>query len=885
MSRLSALSQAASIASNKRDAGAALDACTLLETLPWDEEAVEKARFLARISAKRLRDDPRWYDCWERCMRWLAYGDFRCFMSFMEVGRPAADRFWAPREKSLGAVADALQQIEDGRLDELVINVPPRIGKLLSDDTPVLTADGWKRHGDLVVGDTLFSPDGMPTKVVAVHPKHHTTHTVTFSDGSSFDCHFRHEWRVWDRNAHRWRTIETQEMVGKLEEGSEGNVRGHRYRFQIEVPEPMQGIERDLPVPPYTFGAWLGDGTNKAPRITGAASDHAIIDRIAADGYNVVNEYTHRTTGVMTYDFSGPLRSDLQRLGFCHSRRRVPKRIPAEYLTASLGQRLELLAGLIDTDGCLSAKEHRYHFTTSEPQLRDDFEALVSTFGWRSCVQEHNPSESAGGVRARSAWWTVSFNPTFGIPAVLERKRLSEFSRHRRLSVVSIEESEPKPGNCITVERDGMYLVGNRLIPTHNTTIMAFWTVWRMGRHPEESHLYTSYSDTVTKAFYSGILEIVKDPDTYRYGEVFPNSPLVRTDAFNGLVDIGRRKRYASLTCRSIDGTLNGACDASGAMIGDDLCSGIEEASNPLRMERLLSKVNNDWLSRRKHGCPIIWMGTRWSVADPMGVRERTLDEDPAFAKVRWRKVSIPALNAAGRSNFYMDGRGFSKSDYERVRSQFERAGDMASWYAMYMQRPVERQGALFEMANLRTFSGEVPKGRAFMAVDPAFGGGDYTAAPVCIDDGEDIYVPAVVFSAKEKDFTLPMLADAVERWHVEKVQFEASRMLESYVDEFRRLLKERGTRTTVTMKPASTRVGKDERIHGRAPDIRQRFVFLAPADRPPEYKAFMDQVCSFTSQGKVPHDDAPDSLAMAAGMVYRFGGASQAPAIFRRSF
>lgn len=546
MSRLSALSQAASIASNKRDAGAALDACTLLETLPWGEEAVEKARFLARISAKRLRDDPRWYDCWERCMRWLAYGDFRCFMSFMEVGRPAADRFWAPREKSLGAVADALQQIEDGRLDELVINVPPRIGK---------------------------------------------------------------------------------------------------------------------------------------------------------------------------------------------------------------------------------------------------------------------------------------------------------------------------------------------------TTIMAFWTVWRMGRHPEESHLYTSYSDTVTKAFYSGILEIVKDPDTYRYGEVFPNSPLVRTDAFNGLVDIGRRKRYASLTCRSIDGTLNGACDASGAMIGDDLCSGIEEASNPLRMERLLSKVNNDWLSRRKHGCPIIWMGTRWSVADPMGVRERTLDEDPAFAKVRWRKVSIPALNAAGRSNFYMDGRGFSKSDYERVRSQFERAGDMASWYAMYMQRPVERQGALFEMANLRTFSGEVPKGRAFMAVDPAFGGGDYTAAPVCIDDGEDIYVPAVVFSAKEKDFTLPMLADAVERWHVEKVQFEASRMLESYVDEFRRLLKERGTRTTVTMKPASTRVGKDERIHGRAPDIRQRFVFLAPADRPPEYKAFMDQVCSFTSQGKVPHDDAPDSLAMAAGMVYRFGGASQAPAIFRRSF
>lgn len=405
------------------------------------------------------------------------------------------------------------------------------------------------------------------------------------------------------------------------------------------------------------------------------------------------------------------------------------------------------------------------------------------------------------------------------------------------------------------------------------TQMVTFWLTWEMGRSPGKSRLYTSFSDPVTKAFYEGVLEVLRDPDTYRWGEVFPKSPVVRTDANDKVVDCQRRKKYASLTCRSIDGTLNGACDARGCMVGDDLCSGIEEASNPERLRKLNGKVNNDWLSRRKQGCPIVWMGTRWSLGDPMGIRERLLSEDPRFSKVRWRKVSVPALNGKDRSNFVMPyGVGFSATDYKRIRAQFEREQDQASWLAMYQQAPIERQGAVFSEDQLRTFSGAVPEGRAFMAVDPAFGGGDFTAAPVCVDTGEDVYVPAVVFSDAEKDRTLPMLADAVGEWHVSQVQFEANRTLQSYVDEFSRLLRDRGIRCTVTTKPAGTAVSKAERIHGRAPDVRRWFVFLPPDLRPAAYAAFMRQVCAFTSTGKVPHDDAPDSLAMAAEMVWRLG-------------
>lgn len=847
----------------------------LLESgLPHSDENVGFCRELRALGRYGLkRESPgRWYEVWERSMRWLSFSDFVCFMEYLELDRPESLRFWLPRRKALARVANYLQKVADGELDELIINLPPRVGKLLSDDTPVLTTEGWKRHGDLAVGDYVFSPDGMPTRVVAVHPKHHTTHTVTFSDGSKFDCHFRHEWRVYDRADQSWKTIETQQIAKRVSYGPQEHVRGHRYRYQIEIPAPLQGIERNLPVPPYTFGAWLGDGHNKQPRVTGDRRDRAIVERIEADGYELVHEYTHKTTGVMTYDFGYRMKKDLNKLGFCYSDRRVPKRIPTEYLTASVEQRLALLAGLLDTDGCLRRSERRYDFTTSEKTLRDDVETLLSTFGWRVSVKECEPRTSTSGITAKRPWWVVSFSPTIEIPTVLERKHLAEFSKQRRMSIVSIEESEHKQGNCITVERDGMYLVGKHLVPTHNTSIVMFWLVWMMGRDPDKSCLYTSYSDTVTSAFYRGVREILNDPYTYRYGDIFPMAPVVETNARDTTINLQRKKRYATLTCRSIDGTLNGACDASGAMIGDDLCSGIEEARSRQRMENLNAKVNNDWLSRRKKGCPVVWMGTRWSLHDPMGVRENLLANDARFSDVRWHKVSIPALDKREGSNFVMPyGVGFSRQDYLQVRAQFERQDDMASWLAMYQQQPVERQGAVFDPRDMRTFTGDVPEGRVFMAVDPAFGGGDYTAAPVCVDNGQDVYVPWVVFSDSEKDVTMPLLADAVAQYKVELVQFEANKMLESYVDEFRRLLRARNIRCTVTMEPASTKVSKEERIHGRAPDIRRHFVFLDGNERPRDYERFMQQVYSFTSQGRVKHDDAPDSLAMAAGMVYRF--------------
>ncbi len=155
---------------------------------------------------------------------------------------------------------------------------------------------------------------------------------LTMTDGSKFECHFRHEWMVHDRNkGDRICVYETQDLIGKLK-----NKDGHS-RFHMPLNPVIEGRCTDLPVNPYTFGAWLGDGTNKKPRITICNTDYSIVESIINDGYEVIHKYDQE--GCAGYEFSG-LKDDLQKIGLCHSRIKKDKYIPEQYLTSSIEQAL-----------------------------------------------------------------------------------------------------------------------------------------------------------------------------------------------------------------------------------------------------------------------------------------------------------------------------------------------------------------------------------------------------------------------------------------------------------------------------------------------------------------------------------------------------------------
>lgn len=408
------------------------------------------------------------------------------------------------------------------------------------------------------------------------------------------------------------------------------------------------------------------------------------------------------------------------------------------------------------------------------------------------------------------------------------------------------------------------------------STLMMMFFLWVMGRDSERSNLYCSYTDSVVKVLYKGILEVIDDDITYAYGDCFPNKKLASTDAKDLLINLDRQKRYASFTGRSLYGTLNGACDCNGYLVADDLISGIEEALSKDRLNAAWTKVDNNMLPRAKENAKILWIGTRWSLTDPQGKRRDLLENDPQYAKRKWKVVNTPALNDDDESNFdYAYDVGFSTHYYQQRRASFERSGDLASWNAQYQGEPIERDGAVFDPAGMRMYNGILPDkapDRVFMVVDPSWGGGDYVAAVVVNQYDHDLIIPAVVFSNEDKTVTQPMIVAAVKKYNVTAMKVEGTKMTASYGEDIDKALRKESIKINMQINTSHfTGTGKRDRIIAAAPDIRERMVFLMDGKRPKEYAQFMQQVFAFTFTGKgARHDDAPDCLAMTIDFVTR---------------
>lgn len=409
---------------------------------------------------------------------------------------------------------------------------------------------------------------------------------------------------------------------------------------------------------------------------------------------------------------------------------------------------------------------------------------------------------------------------------------------------------------------------------TGKTSLVTFFYTWEFGRNPERSNLYVSYSDALTNAFYGGLLEVMEDSHTYNWQEIFPTQQIVNKNAKNETLDVGRVKKYPTMTCRSLFGTLNGSTNCDNILVADDLLSGIEEALNPDRLLKTWMTVENNMLSRAKMQACVIWIGTRWSVADPMGRRIDALQHDPKFRKIiKYKVINIPALNSKDESNFEYDYNvGFSTDYYRAKRASFEAANDLVSWSAQYMGTPIEREGTLFKPDNMKYFNGVLPEGepdRVFCAVDPAFGGGDFTAAPIVYQYKDEFYVVDVIYSDQNKRFTQPLIAKKAQKHGITAMRIEATKATQPYVQGVQEEMDKLGYHLTIQTKSAPPNTSKEQRIFDKSADIMSYFLFLDMSHRSNDYNLFMQNVFSFKLTGRNKHDDAPDSLAMTCEMAF----------------
>ena len=409
------------------------------------------------------------------------------------------------------------------------------------------------------------------------------------------------------------------------------------------------------------------------------------------------------------------------------------------------------------------------------------------------------------------------------------------------------------------------------------STLCIFFMTWIMGRSPDSANVMSGHSDKLTDGFYRELLSILTDPTQYAWAEIFPTVPIVDNSAKNETIDLNKKKRFPTMTCRSISGTLTGAVEIGndGILYCDDLIEDLEESLNPLRLQAKYDAYLNQLKDRKKLGAVELMVGTRWNTADPLGRIQEQYSGNP-----RYRFRVIPALNEDGESNFnYQYGLGFDTAYYLDMKESI----DDATWCAKYMGNPYIREGLLFPEDELLTYNGVLPDGdpEKVAVCDVAWGGGDSLSMPILYKFGADVYVHDVVFNRGDKTITYPVVVGRLKHHHPHKARFEANNGGHEYADNVDKELRKDGVHINVFSRKAPNNQSKLARIIQFAPDIK-RFYFLADRYRSKEYREFMREVTTFVQTGKNPHDDACDSLAMAADEIYHGNGIIE---IFKRPF
>lgn len=417
----------------------------------------------------------------------------------------------------------------------------PGAGKALSLDTLLPTPTGWTTMGEIKVGDLLLGRDGLPTAVRAATGVMYgrPCYEVEFSDGSVLIADAQHQWltqTLRDRafnsknrgreGKHRSGDVRTtEEIATTLRVGVRGLL-----NHSVENTAPLDLPDRDLPVTPYTLGAWLGDGDSRGASITSV--DPEILMRIESDGYAVTpiagryrysiqlpdgdrfltvrecvvcgKEFQPRRWHIKTCGQScgGKARFLTQKASTCSvcgesysgyggicktchlcqrslrarlSALRVlrNKHIPTEYLRASEHQRRELLAGLLDTDGTVGSGGEAIFCNTDRRLAQDVFELIIS-LGYRARMYEADAPHTRKGTSILVKFSTP--DQVFRLPrkALLmkERRASTSDARSRTRTIVAVRAVESVPVRCVEVSNaEHMFLAGLSMVPTKNSTL------------------------------------------------------------------------------------------------------------------------------------------------------------------------------------------------------------------------------------------------------------------------------------------------------------------------------------------------------------------------------------------------------------------------------
>lgn len=432
------------------------------------------------------------------------------------------------------------------------------------------------------------------------------------------------------------------------------------------------------------------------------------------------------------------------------------------------------------------------------------------------------------------------------------------------------------------LEDDKLDLLAISLPPgSGKTTLAIFYLTWLGGKHADEPNLTGSHSNSFVRGVYDECLRILDPNGEYLWHDVFPTVQVSNTNAKDCRIDIGKRKRFETLEFTSIGTGNAGLYRASRLLYCDDLVSGIEVALSKERLDKLWETYTTD-LRQRKIGnhCKELHIATRWSVHDVIGRLENEYGDSD-----RAKFIVIPALDENDESNFdYAYGVGFNTKFYHEQREIMGGEED-ASWQALYMNTPIEREGLLYSSNEVRRYF-ELPDSEPdaiYSVCDTKDKGTDYCVMPIAYQYGNDYYIEKIICDNNKPEVVETRLVMGLLEHKVHLSRFESNNAGGKVAQKVQEEVKAKGGRTKITTK--FTTANKETKIIVNSPFIKAHCLFKDDSviGNDKDYRKALQFLFSYTMAGRNKHDDVPDAFAQLSEFIQSLTGSKVE--VFQRPF
>ncbi len=584
-------------------------------------------------------------------------------------------------------VGAAFEKIINGTSKRLIINMAPR--HRLALDTPVATTEGWKTIASVVPGDHVFAPSGAPVLVTGKSEVYwEPLYRAETTDGQFVECDGEHLWSVrWGSNERPFRTMSTEEILRKSTQETWG-----AYNLpKLPRVQPVEYPERNLLIPPYVLGAWLGDGASDSGTMAAHPNDApAIRARFERSGIQTTDTKWDMTFGTLT------LRVKLRELGVLNN-----KHIPEEYLTAHPIQRLALLQGLMDTDGSVSV-QGKCVFGNSNRRLIENVLELVHSFGLKARITERQGVYRGKNVQMA---YRVSFKMAGAAHLPRKAARCRNITGNESRSLKITETGRKGFVQCLEVDSpDGLFLAGRAYIPTHNTKselASVMFPAWFLGKRPRKKIIQVSNTEALASGFGRRVRNMIDGSVNEteeltkgtNYTEIFPSIKL----AADSKAAAGWHTNYGGeYFAIGVNGRVTGK-GADLAIVDDPHSE--QEAKQAEYSPAIFDSVY-DWYTsgirqRLQPGGAIVIVMTRWSKRDLTGrLIDKMQQREAGESGDRWEVIELPALLDEGLVTERPMWPGFWS--LKELKDTREEIGPL-KFRAQYQQDPVSEQSAILK--------------------------------------------------------------------------------------------------------------------------------------------------------------------------------------------